>query len=373
MSTKLDFHYDYLIVGAGLFGAVFAHESTKAGKKCLVIDRRNHLGGNTYCERHEDINVHKYGAHIFHTNSKIIWDYVSQFATFNNYINSPLAIVDGEVYNLPFNMNTFNRLWGITTPQQAQEIIIQQRLDSGIVNPKNLEEQCIFLVGHDIYHKLIRGYTLKQWGTDPKNLPSSIIKRLPIRFTYNNNYYNDRYQGIPEGGYNPIIEKLLKGSSVSIKTNFFEDRDRFKNLARRIVFTGQIDEYFEYCFGTLDYRSLEFRTKTLDIENFQGNAVVNYPSENISYTRIIEHKFFEFVDSPKTVISYEYPTSHSKFNEPFYPINDKRNTAKYQEYKDLSKREKNVIFGGRLAEYKYYDMHQVIASALKAFEMESNQ
>lgn len=357
--------YDYLIVGSGLFGAVFAHEAKKKGKKCLVIDKRNHQGGNVYCEQVEGINVHKYGAHIFHTNDKEIWDYVNQFVEFNRYTNSPVAFYKDEVYNLPFNMNTFQQLWGVRTPEEAQNKIEEQVKASGIKDPKNLEEQAISLVGIDIYEKLIKGYTEKQWGRKATELPAFIIKRLPVRFTYDNNYFNDKYQGIPIGGYNKLIEGLLDGIEVRLEVDFFAQREEFTQIADKIVFTGKIDEFYNNQFGSLEYRSLKFDTKTLDQPNFQGNAVINYTESKIPYTRIIEHKHFEFGTQKKTVITYEYPDEWSLGKESYYPVNDDKNNAIYNQYKSLSEKDKNVIFGGRLAEYKYYDMHQIIGSALK--------
>jgi UDP-galactopyranose mutase len=357
--------YDYLIVGSGLFGAVFAHEAKKKGKKCLVIDKRNHQGGNVYCEQVEGINVHKYGAHIFHTNDKEIWDYVNQFVEFNRYTNSPVAFYKEEVYNLPFNMNTFQQLWGVRTPEEAQNKIEEQVKASGIKDPKNLEEQAISLVGIDIYEKLIKGYTEKQWGRKATELPAFIIKRLPVRFTYDNNYFNDKYQGIPIGGYNKLIEGLLDGIEVRLEVDFFAQREEFTQIADKIVFTGKIDEFYNNQFGSLEYRSLKFESKTLDQANFQGNAVINYTESKIPYTRIIEHKHFEFGTQKKTVITYEYPDEWSLGKESYYPVNDDKNNAIYNQYKSLAEKDKNVIFGGRLAEYKYYDMHQIIGSALK--------
>jgi UDP-galactopyranose mutase len=362
--------YDYLIVGAGLFGATFAYEATKRGKKCLVIDKRNHIGGNIYTEEVEGINVHKYGAHIFHTNSKDIWEYVNQFAEFNRYTNSPVANYNGEIYNLPFNMNTFNKLWGVATPKEAKEKINNQRLEAGIENPKNLEEQAISLVGTDIYKKLIKGYTEKQWGRSATELPSFIIKRLPVRFTYDNNYFNDKYQGIPIGGYTQIVEKMLSESDVQLNTDYFQNREELDNKAKKIVFTGMIDEYYNYKYGVLEYRSLLFESETLEQENYQGNAVVNYTDRETPYTRIIEHKHFEFGKQEKTIITKEYPKGWSKGDEPYYPINDKTNTELYNKYKVLANQDEKVIFGGRLATYKYYDMHQVIGAALTTVEKE---
>ncbi|GAA5416942.1 UDP-galactopyranose mutase [Paraliobacillus ryukyuensis] len=357
--------YDYLIVGAGLFGAVFAYEASKRGKTCLVIDKRDHIGGNVYTEEVEGINVHRYGAHIFHTNNKKIWDYVNQFATFNRYTNAPIANYKGELYNLPFNMNTFYTLWGVTSPQEAQQKIKEQREAAGISKPTNLEEQAISLVGTDIYQKLIKGYTEKQWGRAAKDLPAFIIKRLPVRFTFDNNYFNDRYQGIPIGGYTAMVEKMLEGVDVTLNVDFFEDKEKWSNLANKIVFTGMIDQYYDYQHGVLAYRSLQFDTTVLDdVANYQGNAVVNYTDRETPYTRIIEHKHFEFGTQDKTVITKEYPSEWHPGDEPYYPVNDKRNEAIYQKYKQLAEQEVNVIFGGRLATYKYYDMHQVIGAAL---------
>ena len=352
--------YDYLIVGAGLFGSVFAYEATKRGKKVLVIDKRDHIGGNLYCENIEGINVHKYGAHIFHTSNDEIWNYVNQFCSFNNYINSPIANYKNEIYNLPFNMNTFNKLWGSVTPEDAKNKINSQIIKSGIVEPKNLEEQAISLVGKDIYEKLIKGYTEKQWGRSCTELPAFIIKRLPVRFTYDNNYFNDKYQGIPEGGYNVIIEKLLENIEVRLNVDFFENRENLSKECSKILFTGMIDQYFNYKFGVLEYRSLKFENEILDIENYQGNAVVNYSEREIPYTRIIEHKHFEFGKQEKTVITKEFPSEWKKGDEPYYPVNDTRNEELFKKYKELASIETNVLFGGRLADYKYYDMHHVI-------------
>ncbi|ABY46205.1 UDP-galactopyranose mutase [Bacillus mycoides] len=363
--------YDYLIVGAGLFGAVFAHEASKKGKKCLVIDKRNHIGGNVYTENIEGINVHKYGAHIFHTNNKKIWDYVNDFVEFNRYTNSPVANFKGEIYNLPFNMNTFNKLWGVITPQEAMRKIAEQKREAKITEPKNLEEQAISLVGTDIYEKLIKGYTEKQWGRSATELPSFIINRLPVRFTYDNNYFNDKYQGIPIGGYNVIIEKMLKNSEVRLGIDFFENRKELEGIAHKIVFTGMIDQFFDYKHGVLEYRSLQFENETLsNTDNYQGNAVVNYTDRETPYTRIIEHKHFEFGSQEKTVITKEYPSEWKPGDEPYYPINNKKNTELYKKYKELADKEDNVIFGGRLATYKYYDMHQIIGSALVTVEKE---
>lgn len=357
--------YDYLIVGAGLFGSVFAYEATKKGKKCLVIDKRNHIGGNTYCEKIEGVNVHKYGAHIFHTNDKTIWDYVNQFVEFNRFTNSPMAIYKDEMYNLPFNMNTFSKLWGIKTPKEAKEVIAKQIENLNINKPTNLEEQALSLVGTDIYNKLIKGYTEKQWGKKATDLPAFIIKRLPVRFTYDNNYFNDKYQGIPIGGYNKISEKLLKGIDLKLNTDFFKDKKELTKLAKDVVYTGNLDEYFNYQFGELEYRSLQFDHEILNKQNYQGCAVINYTEKEIPFTRIIEHKHFEFGKQDKTVITKEYPKEWKKGMEAYYPINDEKNNLKLKRYQELAKKETHVIFGGRLAEYKYYDMHQVIASALK--------
>lgn len=362
--------YDYLIVGAGLFGSVFAYEATKRGKKVLVIDKRDHIGGNLYCENIEGINVHKYGAHIFHTSNDEIWNYVNQFCSFNNYINSPIANYKNEIYNLPFNMNTFNKLWGSVTPEDAKNKINSQIIKSGIVEPKNLEEQAISLVGEDIYEKLIKGYTEKQWGRSCTELPAFIIKRLPVRFTYDNNYFNDKYQGIPEGGYNVIIEKLLENIEVRLNVDFFENRDNLSKECSKILFTGMIDQYFNYEFGVLEYRSLKFENEILDIENYQGNAVVNYSEREIPYTRIIEHKHFEFGKQEKTVITKEFPSEWKKGDEPYYPVNDTRNEELFKKYKELASIETNVLFGGRLADYKYYDMHHVIYHALEMVKKE---
>ncbi len=363
--------YDYLIVGSGLFGSVFAHEMSKLEKKCLVIDKRNHSGGNIYCENIENINVHKYGPHIFHTNDKYIWDYVNQFAEFNHFVYSPLSYSKGKLFNLPFNMNTFYQLWGCLNPNEAQQKIKSQIEEFGAENPKNLEEQALSLVGKDIYETLIKGYTEKQWGRKATELPAFIIKRLPVRFTFDNNYFNDKYQGIPIGGYNKITEGLLKGIELQLNTNFFENRDYYESLADKIVFTGKIDEYFNFEFGQLEYRSLRFETEVLDIENFQGNAVINYNDLEIPFTRIIEHKHFEFGKQKKTIITREYPENWTSEKEAFYPVNDPKNQKIYQQYKQKSE-QTNVIFGGRLAEYKYYDMHQIIASALNTVKKITN-
>ena len=357
--------YDYLIVGAGLYGSVVANELKKKGKKCLVIDKRDHIAGNIYTENIEGIRVHKYGAHIFHTSDKKIWNYINQFAEFNNYINSPIAIYKDELYNLPFNMNTFSKMWGIRTPQEAKEMIAKQVSESGIKEPKNLEEQGLSLVGRDVFEKLVKGYTEKQWGRDCKDLPSFIIKRLPVRFTYDNNYFNDRYQGIPIGGYTAIIEKMLEGIEVRTGTDYFDFIRDNKNIARKTIFTGMIDEYYGYCYGPLQYRSVRFETEVLDCENYQGNAVVNYTDREVPYTRIIEHKHFEFGKQPKTVISREYSSEWKQGMEPYYPVNNEENNALYEKYRELADKESKVIFGGRLGQYKYYDMDKVIAAALE--------
>jgi UDP-galactopyranose mutase len=363
--------YDYLIVGAGLFGAVFAHEATERGKSCLVIDKRDHIAGNIYCEEIEGINVHKYGAHIFHTSDKKIWNYVNQFAEFNHYINSPIAIYKDELYNLPFNMNTFSKMWGIRTPQEAMDKIKDQIASLHIENPQNLEEQALSLAGRDVYEKLIKGYTEKQWGRPCTELPAFIIKRLPFRFTYDNNYFNDRFQGIPMGGYTKIVEKMLEGSQVMTGTDYFQFRQGRPDIAEKTVFTGMIDQYFDYRLGALQYRSVRFETEVLDCANYQGNAVVNYTDREVPYTRIIEHKHFEFGKQEKTVISREYSSEWKQGMEPYYPVNDEKNTKLYEEYKQLADREENVIFGGRLGQYKYYDMDKVIAAALEAVEKEN--
>ena len=358
-------HYDYLVVGAGLYGAVFAHEAKKKGKTCLVIEKRNHIAGNIYCENVEGINVHVYGAHIFHTSDKFIWDYINEFAEFNNYINSPIAKYKNELYNLPLNMNTFSKMWGISTPQEAKDIIAAQIADLNITEPKNLEEQALSLVGKDVYEKLIKGYTEKQWGRDCKELPSFIIKRLPLRFVYDNNYFNDRYQGIPIGGYTKIVEKMLEGIEVRLDTDYLANREEFDSMADKIVYTGMIDQFYDYKLGVLEYRSVRFDTETLATDNYQGNAVVNYTEREVPYTRIIEHKHFEFGKQPVTVISREYSSEWHKGDEPYYPINNERNNELYQRYRELADKEKRVIFGGRLGGYKYYDMDKVIKAALE--------
>lgn len=357
--------YDYLIVGAGLFGSIFAHEITKKGKKCLVIERRSHIGGNVYTELEENINVHMYGAHIFHTNNKDVWEYINQFTDFNRYTNSPVANYKGELYNLPFNMNTFYQMWGVKTPEEAKAKIDEQKAESNIENPKNLEEQAISLIGKDIYEKLVKGYTEKQWGRKCDELPSFIIKRLPVRYTFDNNYFNDLYQGIPIGGYTKIIEKMLEGIEVKLNTDFFDDKEKWLNIADKIIFTGMIDQYYDYCYGELEYRGLNFEFETLDMENYQGNAVINYTDAETPFTRIIEHKHFESSDSPKTIITREYPKTWMKGEEAYYPLNDEKNSQLFKKYLELAKKEDKVIFGGRLGMYKYYDMWQVIDEALK--------
>ena len=355
--------YDYLIVGAGLFGATFAYEATQKGKKCLLIDKRSHIGGNVYSEQIEGINVHKYGAHIFHTSNKEVWDFVNRFATFNHYVNSPVAVYKDELYNLPFNMNTFSKMWNIKTPQQAREMIQSQIASLNITEPKNLEEQALSLVGTDVYEKLIKGYTEKQWGRDCKDLPAFIIKRLPLRFTYDNNYFNDRYQGIPEGGYTQMIEKMLEGCDVLLDTDYFDFISITYVKYNKVIYTGMIDEYYQFKYGRLEYRTVSFENEVLDTDNFQGNAVVNYTEREVPYTRIIEHKHFEFGTQPKTVISKEYPVEWKYGMEPYYPINNERNIAIYQQYKALADQEENVYFGGRLGMYQYFDMDKVILAA----------
>lgn len=363
--------YDYLIVGAGLFGAVCARELTDAGKKVLVVEKRNHIAGNVYTEKTEGINVHKYGAHIFHTNNKEVWEYVQRFATFNRFTNSPVANYKGELYSLPFNMYTFNRMWGVVTPEEAAAEIERQRKEAGIENPSNLEEQAISLVGRDIYEKLIKGYTQKQWGRPCDRLPAFIIKRLPVRLTFDNNYFNALFQGIPMGGYTKMVEGMLGGIEVRLGTDYLKEREALEALAERIIYTGPVDAYYDFRFGNLEYRSIRFENETLDIPNFQGNAAVNYTDEETPFTRIIEHKWFEFGkdeegrDIPKTIISREFSSEWHPGDEPYYPVNDEKNTALYEKYKALGEGQKKVIFGGRLGEYKYYDMDQVIAAALE--------
>ena len=372
--------YDFLIVGAGLYGCVFAHELKKLGKKCLVIDKRAHLGGNVYCEETEGINVHKYGAHIFHTSNKKVWNYVNDIVEFNRYTNSPVARYKDELYNLPFNMNTFAQMWGVKTPDEAQKKLDEQKADAlasmkaaGVAEPRNLEEQALTLIGKDIYEKLIKGYTEKQWGRKCTELPAFIIKRLPVRMVFDNNYFNDTYQGIPMGGYNKLIEGLLEGVETRTGVDYFANKAELDAKADKIVFTGKIDEYFGYEYGNLQYRTVRFETEVLDTPNYQGNAVVNYTEREVPYTRVIEHKHFEMFgqevyNNPKTVISKEYSTEWKPGMEPYYPVNDKQNTELYAKYKALADREKNMIFGGRLAEYKYYDMDDVIEAALGALD-----
>jgi UDP-galactopyranose mutase len=362
-----DFKYDYLIVGAGLYGAVFAHEAKLAGKRVLMIDKRNHTGGNIYCEKVAGVNVHKYGAHIFHTSNQEVWDYVNQFVSFNRYVNSPVANYRGKLYNLPFNMNTFYQLWGVTTPGEAKAKIEEQRAPYKDIDPQNLEEQALFLGGKDLYEKLIKGYTEKQWGRPATQIPSFIIKRLPFRFTFDNNYFNDLYQGIPIGGYNALTDALLDGIEVQTEVNYFANKSELDSLAEKVLYTGKIDEFFEYSLGKLEYRSLHFETEVLDEPNYQGNAVVNYTERDVPYTRILEHKHFEFGTQEKTVVTKEYPHEFSKDNEPYYPINDAHNNALLEDYKALAQQPENAakyIFGGRLADYKYYDMDDTIEAAL---------
>ena len=358
-------HYDYLIVGAGLFGAVFAHEATKRGKRCLVVEKRRHIGGNVFTEEVEGIQVHKYGAHIFHTSNEEVWQYVCQFARFNNFINSPVANYKGKLYNLPFNMNTFYQMWGVKTPAEAAAKIDEQRKAAGIVDPANLEEQAISLVGEDIYRILIKGYTEKQWGRDCRDLPASIIRRLPVRFTFDNNYFRDRFQGIPEDGYTAMVEKMLDGVEVRLNTDFLEQKTELESIADKVIFTGPIDAYFDYVYGPLNYRSVRFETEILPIQNYQGVAVVNYNEREIPFTRIIEHKHFVFGTQEKTVISREYPSEWKLGVEAYYPVNDGPNTALYERYKALAENQKRVHFAGRLGQYKYFDMDKVIAEALE--------
>ena len=371
--------YDYLIVGSGLFGATFAHFARKRGKKCLVIDKRQHLGGNVFCESVEGINVHKYGAHIFHTSNKQVWDFVNSIVEFNRYTNSPVANYKGKLYNLPFNMNTFYQMWGVVTPEEAQAKIDEQRAEAvarmkadGAMEPRNLEEQAQVLIGNDVYERLIKGYTEKQWGRECADLPAFIIKRLPVRLVFDNNYFNDKYQGIPIGGYNKLIDGLLYGIETKTNVDFFENRSHWESIADKIVFTGKIDEFYGYRLGKLNYRTVRFEQETLDMSNYQGNAVVNYTEREVPYTRIIEHKHFEMFgpavyDCPKTVISREYSTEWQDGMEPYYPVNDETNSTLYAKYKELADKEKNVIFGGRLAEYKYYDMAPVIEKVFLFF------
>ena len=370
--------YDYIIVGSGLFGATFAYKVTQTGKRCLVIDKRQHAGGNVYCEKLEGINVHKYGAHIFHTSNKEVWDFVNSLVPFNRYTNSPIANYKGELYNLPFNMNTFAQLWGVCSPEEAKARINEQigdwKLENGDRKPRNLEEQAILLVGRDIYEKLIKEYTEKQWGRKCTELPAFIIRRLPLRFVFDNNYFNDLYQGIPIGGYNALIEKLLEGSDVKMNCDFFKEyKDNWREVAETLVYTGQLDEYFGYKLGQLDWRTVSFKTRVEDMPNYQGNAVINYTSHDQSYTRVIEHKHFEMFgqavyDVPKTVVSEEYSTEYKPGMEPYYPVNDKQNNALAEQYRELAAKEENVIFGGRLAEYRYYDMDKVIERAMAQFD-----
>ncbi len=368
--------YDYLIVGAGLFGAVFARQAMDAGKRVLVIDRRAQVGGNVYTEEVAGIQVHRYGAHIFHTNDKEVWDYLNRFTVFNRFTNSPVANYHGELYSLPFNMYTFNRMWGVTTPAEAAAKIEEQRREAGIAEPRNLEEQAISLVGRDIYEKLVKGYTEKQWGRPCTELPAFIIRRLPVRLTFDNNYFNALYQGIPVGGYTQMVERLLDGAEIRLNTDFLADREALTALADKVVYTGPVDAYFGFSLGTLEYRAVRFETELLDIPNYQGNAAVNYTDRETPYTRIIEHKWFEFGkdkdgnDLPQTVISREYPSEWQPGDEPYYPVNNEANNARYRQYAELAAREENVIFGGRLAEDKYYDMDQVVASALRAANKE---
>lgn len=361
--------YDYVIAGAGLFSGVFAYMAKKSGKSCLVLEKRNHLGGNVYCEEIEGINVHKYGAHIFHTSNKKVWKFVNELAEFNRYTNSPIANYKGEIYNMPFNMNTFSKMWNISSPNEAKEKILQQ---SAVIKgtPANLEEQAISLVGTDIYEKLVKGYTEKQWGCDCAMLPAFIIKRLPVRYTYDNNYFNDLYQGIPEGGYNVIIDKLFNGCDIMLETDYLKDKNRYDSMGRKVIYTGMIDAFYDYRFGALEYRSLKFEQEIYDMENYQGVAVVNYTDRETPYTRIIEHKHFEFGKQERTVITKEYPVKWSEGMEPYYPVNNESNQLLYNKYKELSETEESVVFGGRLAEYKYYDMDKVIESALALCEKE---
>lgn len=371
--------YDFLIVGSGLYGATCANRAKDAGKKVLVIDRRNHIAGNVYTEDLEGIHVHKYGAHIFHTNNAQVWDYVQRFATFNRFTNSPVANYKGELYSLPFNMYTFNRMWGVVTPEEAAAKIAEQRAAAGITDPKNLEEQAISLVGKDIYEKLVKGYTEKQWGRPCTELPAFIIKRLPVRLTFDNNYFNALYQGIPIGGYTKMVERMLEGVDVELGVDYLADKRHWDNHAERVIYTGPIDAYFNYALGTLEYRSVRFETEVLDIPNFQGNAAVNYTDAETPWTRIIEHKWFEFEkddqgrDVPKTVISREYSSEWKPGDEPYYPVNDEKNSALYARYKTLAQKEDKVFFGGRLGEYKYYDMDQVVATALKTADLLINR
>lgn len=361
--------YDYLIVGSGLFGAVFAHEATKAGKKCLILERRDHIGGNCYTENWSGIQVHKYGAHIFRTSNEEIWNYIKQFAKFNHFVNSPIANYNGKIYNMPFNMNTFSKMWNIRTPEEAKAIIAEQRKEI-VGTPRNLEEQAISLVGRDIYETLVKEYTEKQWGRPCHELPASILRRLPVRYTYDNNYFNDPYQGIPIGGYTQIIEKMFEGCEIRLNTDYNENPEEFRAMADKVLYTGTIDSYFKYCYGPLEYRSLRFEHEELNTDNYQGVAVVNYTDSKTPYTRIIEHKHFEFGTQPTTVISREYPFEWTKGIEPYYPINDSKNQECYEKYAELGRKEKGVLFGGRLGEYRYYDMQDTILSALKLAKAE---
>lgn len=356
--------YDYVIVGAGLFGSVFACEAKKSGKECLVIDRRDHIAGNVYTYEQAGIQVHKYGAHIFHTSNREVWNYVNQYARFNRYTNSPIANYKGEIYSMPFNMYTFNRMWGVVTPEEARDQIERQVREAGIETPKNLEEQAISLVGKDIYEKLVKGYTEKQWGRSAKELPAFIIRRLPVRFTYDNNYFNDMYQGIPMGGYTAMVASMLEGVEVRLNENFLPKKEDYMGMADKVIYTGMIDAYFDYCYGPLEYRSLRFETEELDIDNYQGNAVVNYTDRETPYTRVIEHKHFEFGTQPHTVVTREYPAAWEPGDEPYYPLNDEKNNRLYEDYQKLADAEENVIFGGRLGQYQYYDMDDVIEQAL---------
>ena len=363
--------YDYIIVGAGLYGAIFAHEAMKAGKSCLVVERRSHIGGNIYTKEMEGIQVHQYGAHIFHTSNKDVWDYIGQFATFNRYTNCPVAYYKGQMYNMPFNMNTFHKIWGVITPAEAKAKIEEQVKEYGVKEPKNLEEQAISLVGKDIYEILVKGYTEKQWGRRATELPPEIIKRLPVRLTYDNNYFNDRYQGIPVGGYTKMVANMLDGVEVKLEEDFLKNREAYMELADKIVYTGMIDEYYNYCYGELEYRSLKFETEVIKgEENYQGNAVVNYTEYEVPFTRIIEHKHFTYGTQPDTVITREYPKTWSKGDEPYYPMNDEKNLKLYEKYADLAAKEGNVIFGGRLGMYKYYDMDDTIEAALNCVQAE---
>ena len=362
--------YDYLIVGAGLFGATFAHEATERGYSCLVLDKRSHIGGNAYTEEVEGIQVHTYGAHIFHTSDKRVWEFMNRFTEFNHYIHSPIAVYGNEVYDLPFNMNTFSKMWGIRTPEEAKAKIREQIAGLSIREPQNLEEQALTLVGTDIYEKLIKGYTEKQWGRPCTELPAFIIQRLPLRFIYDNNYFNDRYQGIPVNGYTPAIEKMLRGSTVLTDTDYFAFRKENPDIAAKTLYTGMIDEYYDFCYGHLQYRSIRLETETLNVENYQGSAVVNYTEKDVPYTRIIEHKHFAFGSQEKTVISREYPEEWRPGMEPFYPVNNEENNALYERYQELANKEKTVRFGGRLGQYRYYDMDKVVAAALAAADEE---